>query len=220
MNAELILLSVVSGLFAAFSPCNIPVYPVLLNMLAKNQEGRRKAAFAFAAGMTLTFTSLYLPLLVAIKLVDESVLGKSLEVVYTFVYVLAALVCLLFALQTMGKINFWGRTIGFPARLSLGARSAFATGGIFATVISPCNIPFIMTPIVTFLSGETSIFEGLLRLFLFSASMSLPILLFGVFSTYAMNQHVKHNIPLIEKASAVFLVLAAGYFISLAAAIQ
>jgi len=212
MNLELLAIAVTSGLFAAFTPCCLPAYPVILNIISRQGEDRRLPALSFAAGLTLTFMVFYVAVGVALKRIGEQAL-QNLDTIYLWMYLVAAILCFLFALQSLGKISFFGRTFGLKVSFGHGAFGAFLTGAVFATVVSPCSLPFILTGILPILLAKTTVIQGLLLMFSFSFSLSLPILILGLFSGYAMDSWVKAHTRKIELASAAFLILACLYFL-------
>jgi cytochrome c biogenesis protein CcdA len=212
MRPDLLALSLLSGLFAALSPCSLPVYPVLLNILARSEAGRRGSAVAFALGLAFMFSLFYVALGFMLELVGDAVF-TYLDHVYAIIYLAAAVLCFLFALQSLGKIRLLSRTFGFTGRLYAGVPGAFLTGVFFGTVLSPCNLPFILTGVLPVVLAKTTIIDGLLLMFAFSFSLSLPVLILGVVSGHAMDTWVRRYLNKIEAASALFLVAAGSYFL-------
>ena len=212
MNPELLFFAVSSGLLAAYSPCSLPVYPVLLGILAKGDGSRKLRAAAFAAGLAFMFSLFYLAVGFALKLAGETVF-ESLEGVYAVIYAAAALVCLLFALQSTGKVSVFRMTFGFTGRAYSGVLGSFLTGVFFGTVVTPCNLPFILTGVLPVLLSKATVFEGLLLMFTFSLSLSLPVLAVGLVSGQAMDSPLRRHMKRIKQASTVFLLAAGLYFI-------
>jgi len=217
MNPELVVLSLLSGLFAAFSPCSLPAYPILLNMMSRGGEDRRILVAAFAAGFIGMFMLFYTILAAAIRWIGSNAAAEKLTLVYTAADVLAAVICILFALQSLGRVNVWGRTYGMRADAKPGVAGAFITGMLFSTVVTPCNLPFLVIGVYPLLLAKATAAEGLALMLLFGVSMSLPMLALGFASDYALKRHVKPHMKTIERGSAAFLLVAAAYFLYLAA---
>ncbi len=204
------IFSVTAGLLAAFSPCSLPVYPLLLNRLARERQ-RKLAAVAFAAGLSLMYAVFYLLMGFALRILGD-VVFRSLDTVYLILYALAAVVCSLFALQSLGLLTLYGRTFGFTSVQGSGVFGAFLTGVFFATVISPCNLPFMIAGVLPALLSSSTVLDGLLLIFGFSVSLSVPMLLVGLLSGHAMNEWLRRRVRLIECVSAGFLLLVSMYF--------
>ncbi len=215
MNPELVVLSMLSGLFAAFSPCSLPVYPLLLNMMSRGGGDRRILAAAFTMGFIGMFMLFYSILAAAIRWLGSSVAAERLEVIYAASEALAALVCVLFALQSLGRVSVWGRTCGMRPDVKPGLAGAFIAGMLFSTVVTPCNLPFLVVGVYPLLMAKATALEGLALMLLFGASMSLPMLALGFASDYALKRVTPH-LKSIELVSAAFLLAAAAYFLYLA----
>lgn len=216
MNHALLILAVSSGLFAAFSPCSLPVYPVLLNRLARGDSQRRIASAVFAAGVAATFCVFYLAVGFLIKLVGDSVYD-SFGTVYSLLYALAAFVCFMFAAQSLGFVRFYGRTLSVPAAAGAGVHGAFVAGAFFGAILTPCNVPFIMVGVLPALLDTATMIEGLALMVSFSIGLSTPILTLGVLSSHAMDSWLRRHVRQMEKASVAFLVVAGFYFLYLTA---
>ncbi|MFH1054912.1 MAG: cytochrome c biogenesis protein CcdA [Candidatus Altiarchaeota archaeon] len=212
MNPELLVSTVLAGLFAAFSPCSIPAYPVLLNILAAEGRDRRQAAIAFSVGVASTFTVFYVAVGFALKWLGDA-FSETLNTVYVVLYLAAAVLCFLFALQSLGKITFFTRTFGLHTTPRGGVFGSFLTGALFATIVSPCNLGFLLIGVLPVLLSKATVLEGLLLMLLFSVSLSLPMLTLGLLSSHAMDKWLRGYVGLIEKTSAGFLILAGLYFI-------
>jgi len=210
MNPELLITSVLSGLFAAFSPCSVPVYPVILNLIASEKKDRRSSAIGFCIGLSLTFTAFYIAVGFCIKLLGDSaadVLGR----VYMGAYGLAALMCFLFAAQTVSDLRLFNRTFGASFGARGGLFGAVLTGALFATIVSPCNLAFIITGILPVVLAKPTVLEGVAYMLAFSASLGAPMLAFGLFSGRAFDSWLKRHMRGIELASAAFLAIVGVY---------
>ncbi|MBD3387974.1 MAG: hypothetical protein GF416_02900 [Candidatus Altiarchaeales archaeon] len=209
MNFGLLFLSVSSGLLASVSACSLPVYPVLLNIMSKSGD-RRMSAVSFSLGLSFTYALFYVAVAFLVKSLGESVFD-SFSTLYAVLYSLAAITCFGFAFQSLTGFAFFTRSFGSPRHFA-GVFGAFLTGVLFGTVLTPCNIPFMLAGLLPVLMSGSSVAEGLLLVFAFSFSLGFPVLLFGLFSGYAVESWVKENILFIERLSAVFLVFVGFYF--------
>jgi cytochrome c biogenesis protein CcdA len=187
MSIDLLVGSALSGFFAAFSPCNLPIYPVMLNILAADGKGRRRNALAFTAGLMLAFTAFYVAVGFMLKLLSDAA-NAYLEHFFALAYALAAVICMLFALQSAGILTFWTRTYMLKHNPRGGVLGATLTGAFFATIASPCNIAFIITGILPVLLSSATVFEGLAYMATFSLSMSIPVLAIGLLTGHALDK--------------------------------
>jgi cytochrome c biogenesis protein CcdA len=211
MNLELLMTSVISGLFAAFSPCSLPIYPILLNLIASDKKDRRSSAIGFCIGLMLTFAAFYIAIGFSLKLLGDAadeVIGK----VYLLSYALAAVLCVLFALQTISELKLFTHTFGPTFQARGGLVGAIVTGALFATIVSPCNLAFIVTGILPVLLSKPTLFEGVIYMFAFSISLGTPMLLIGLLSGYAFDSWLKKHMREIELVSAAFLMVSGAYF--------
>jgi cytochrome c biogenesis protein CcdA len=215
MSLELLGTSVLSGFFAAFSPCNVPLLPVILNILAAEPNNRARSAVAFSLGLMAAFTVFYVAVGFALKLFLGAV-DQMLGWFYVAAYAAAALICILFAMQSAGLLRFWTRTYSLKHNPRGGFFGSLLTGAFFATIASPCNTAFIMTGILPVLLSKATVLEGLFYMAAFSASMSVPVLLIGLLTGRAIDKWLMRHARRIEQASALFLAAAAAYFIYLA----
>jgi cytochrome c-type biogenesis protein len=215
---DLILIVLSSGLLAGMSTCILPTYPVMLNSLTRTKENPKLVVISFVLGLILTFTLVYVILGAIISLFGGN-LAEDIDARRGILFLFAGIVCILFAIQILGKFNFFTRTISiFRSVEHTGVLGSFITGMFFGTVISPCSAPFLVTGIVPVLAAKTTVFEGILLMGLFAVSMSLPLLILGLFSGHAIkfNKFFQNNIRNIEILSAIFLVIVGIYFITLA----
>ncbi|MFH0861988.1 MAG: cytochrome c biogenesis protein CcdA [Candidatus Altiarchaeota archaeon] len=210
MNPELIITSVMSGLFAAFSPCSIPVYPVILNLIASEKKDRRSSAIAFCIGLSITFTAFYIAVGFSIKMLGDSA-GDFLGRVYFAAYALAALSCFLSVIQTVSELRILNFSLGPRFGARGGLFGAVLTGALFATIVSPCNLAFIITGILPVVLARPTVAEGVVYMFAFSMSLGAPMMAFGLLSGHAFDSWLKRHMRGIELASAAFLAIAGTY---------
>lgn len=214
---DLILIVLSSGLLAGMSTCILPTYPVMLNSLTKTKENPKLVVISFVLGLTLTFILVYVILGAIISLFGGN-LAEEIDAKRGILFLFAGIICLLFAVQILGKFNFFTGTFSFFKSVEYtGILGSFINGMFFGTVISPCSAPFLVTGIVPVLAAKTTVFEGILLMGLFAVSMSFPLLILGLFSGHAIkfNRFFQNNIGKIELMSAIFLIVVGIYFISI-----
>ncbi len=216
MNLEIIAIAAFAGLAVSVSPCQLPVYPVILNMLSAKGVNRRLVSVSFAAGHSIMYALLYLGLALTMRAIGFEAFERSSPALFGAAYVLAGLICIGFAMQTLFGIKFFIRTIGIFKKGGEGVVGAFTTGALFATVVSPCNIPYLIALFLPLLSRTQTILEGLLGIAIFTSFVSLPILIFGISSGMAFSGPIKAHMDKIKKASAIALAFLGVYFIDLA----
>jgi|GEM_PF-6365661 len=219
MNLEIVAISALAGLGVSVSPCQLPIYPILINMMVGKGTDRKMVSAAFAAGHALMYGLVYLGLALAIRAIGIDRFDAMTAPLYRGAYAIGGLICVAFAAQVLGKIRLFERTIGAAKSIGAGIPGAFATGALFATVVSPCNLPFLIALFLPLLSMSSTIFEGLLGIAVFAAFLSLPILLLGLSADLALGRVFRDRMRILERASALVLVALGAYFLWLAALI-
>jgi cytochrome c biogenesis protein CcdA len=184
-------------------------------MLAKKGQSQKTNVLRFVSGLGIMYALFYVVLAAMILFIQGLEIEGFLTTTYTLLYAFAAILCMLFALQSIEKINFFGTTVDFRRRLGFGAKSAFISGALFATVISPCNLPFLLAGILPLIQSNATFIEGILSIASFSLFLALPMLAIGLGSSYILDRFVKEHIEGIEKISAIFLFGVSLYFIHL-----
>lgn len=215
MNQGL-LVALSSGLFAGTSACALPLYPVLLNHLTHERENPRWVSLFFSLGLAGTYFLVY-----AFAGSLSAVLGlgffEAAEQWRGRLLLFAALYSWLMAWRTLSG-GLTGKTLQLLKPVnSRGYSGVVASGAVYGAVITPCNTPFLLTGILPALASGGGTLNGIILLALFSAAMASPILLLGWASGTALSTFklIREKRKLIEKTSALFLVLAGLYFMQL-----
>ena len=185
-TAYLFLAFFVLGLALAFTPCVLPMLPILSSVIFGVQDGKAISkgrasvlALAYVMGMALMY---------ALAGVLMAALGGSVQRVLQSPLALAAFAVLLlilsgslFGLYDLRLPQSWHQHIDRLAGRQKGGSvfGAFALGGISTLVASPC-ITAPLAGVLTFVAQTGSISLGASLLFVMALGMGLPLLLIAV----------------------------------------
>ena len=178
------------GLLLAFSPCVLPVLPILLRALTQGTQGAPSTpgrAVALSTVYVLAFSLVYSLLGVASGLLGESVqawLQKPwLLTLFAAFFVLLALSMFgAFRMQMPAVIQTRLNNATLGARSGLGG-SAFL-GVVSALIVGPCVTPALIGALL-FIAQTRDALLGGLALFVLGVGMGLPLILAGTyFSRY------------------------------------
>ena len=173
----------VAGLLLSFTPCVLPMLPILSSIIVGQQGGSsRGRSFALAASYSLGMAVVYTALGIAAGLVGEG-LAATLQKPWVLLVFGAALVAFslsmfgVYELRLPGALN--QRLSDASGRLRGGhAASVFAMGGVSALIVSPCVVAPLAGALV-YLSQTRDVALGGSALFALAAGMSVPLLLLG-----------------------------------------
>ena len=172
----------VMGLLLAFTPCVLPMLPILSSIIAGGGEvSRRKGlalAFAYSLGMSLVYTALG----VAAGLAGEG-LAAALQkpwVLLSFGLLLAVLSLSMFdVFELRLPLALSGRLDGVSRRLPGGQfAGVFLMGGLSALIVSPC-VTAPLAGALLFLSKTGDVWLAGSALFAMAWGMSVPLLILG-----------------------------------------
>jgi len=214
MNLNLLLISILSGLFAGISPCALAVYPVVLNQLVDSKDDKRLTAILFTIGLAGIYFTVYL-LAGTLSLFFGTQFIEDIERIRSYLLILGALFAWLLAWKTLkGGLNFGAVKI-LKKDFMKGYVGSLLSGFIYGSIITPCNAVFLFTGILPALASKTSVLDGVLMLLAFTVSMSLPILFLGLASGMALStfKALDQNRRKIEIISVLFLAGAGFYFL-------
>lgn len=222
LSLDVVAIALFSGLFAGLSPCALAVYPIMLDSLVKsageNGGERRLVVLSFTLGIVLMFVLFYVVIGVLVGFYGGE-FTDNISSYTKYAYFTAAVLSFLFALQNLtGAFHIFGETVQFlrvpeSVNQQRGVVGAFIKGVVFASIVNPCNAPFLITGIVPLISAGKTIISGILLATVFALSMGAPMLLFGIFAGEAVDL-VRGKKRLLEIASGFFLMLASAYFAS------
>ena len=185
-TSYLFLAFFVLGLALAFTPCVLPMLPILSSVIFGVQDGRAVSkarasalALAYVFGMALVY---------ALAGVLMAALGGSVQRVLQspaalagFALLLLALSGSLFGLYDLRLPQSWHQHVDRLAGRQKGGSlfGAFALGGISTLVASPC-ITAPLAGVLAFIAQTGSMSLGAGLLFVMALGMGLPLLLIAV----------------------------------------
>lgn len=172
-----------AGLLLSFTPCVLPMLPILSSIIVgQGSDGTRARGLMLAAVYSLGMALLYTALGVAAGLAGE---GLAATLQNPWVLGAFALLLTLLALSMFGAYELQLPT-GLRDRLSIassrlpGGRFAgvFAMGGLSALIVSPC-VAAPLAGALIYISQTRDVVLGGSALFSLAAGMSVPLLLLG-----------------------------------------
>jgi len=185
-TAYLFLAFFVLGLALAFTPCVLPMLPILSSIIFGTQGGQAISkgrasilAFAYVLGMALVY---------ALAGVLMAALGGSVQralqspvALATFALLLLVLSGSLFGLYDLRLPQSWHQQVDKLAGRQKGGSllGAFALGGISTLVASPC-ITAPLAGVLAFIAQTGSMSLGAGLLFVMALGMGLPLLFIAV----------------------------------------
>lgn len=184
--AYLFLAFFILGLALAFTPCVLPMLPILSSIIFGSQGGKpaskRRAsalALAYVLGMALVYAAAGV-LMAALGGSVQRALQSPIALA-TFALLLLALSGSLFGLYELRLPQTWHQQIDKLAGRQKGGSivGAFALGGISTLVASPC-ITAPLAGVLTFIAQTGSMSLGAGLLFVMALGMGLPLLFIAV----------------------------------------
>lgn len=188
-----------AGVMTSFSPCALPLIPLVIAITSGADETNTRKAFifscVFALGNALTFTALGIS-----AAIFGTLIGHASRVWFAFL----ALIMFLSTLQIweIFKIfpNF--RLFKFDYRVGmLGAFLAGVCGGFFS---SACATP-ILIALLGYLSSGENLAKSAILIFLYALGASVTAILAGTFSAYTQKICKSKQYEAISKKIKIFL---------------
>lgn len=182
--AAVVPLFLVLGLLLSFTPCVLPMVPILSSIIVGQRGAMTKArgfslALAYSLGMALVYTALGM----AAGLAGEG-LAAALQkpvVLATFAALLVLLALSMFGfyeLQLPAALQ--SRLANLSNRRHAGTLAGvFAMGAVSALIVGPC-VAAPLAGALLFISQTRDVVIGGAALFSLAAGMSVPLLLVGV----------------------------------------
>ena len=205
------------GLLLAFSPCMLPMTPVLLGIIvgAGARVSRRRAlalALAYVFGMSFTY---------ALAGVAAGLTGSMLAAALQNVWVLSAF-ALLFVLLALSMFGFY--TLQLPSalqnRLSNTARrekgghigGVAIMGALSGLILGPCVTPFLTGALLYIARTGDAVFGGM-ALFVLALGMGTPLIALAL-ATHSLLPKAGAWMENVNKAAGVLLLAAALWIVS------
>lgn len=178
--AVIVPLFLALGLGLAFTPCMLPMVPILSALVVGDGDHKRGLALSvsYALGMALTYTALGM----AAGLAGESIAGalQTPWVLGTFGAVLALLALSMFGLYELQLPSALQGLLGRVANRRPAGRLAgtFVAGAVSALILGPCVAP-PLAGVLVWIGRTRDALLGGVALFALAAGMSVPLLVFG-----------------------------------------
>lgn len=185
-TAYLFLAFFILGLALAFTPCVLPMLPILSSVIFGSQGGKTVSkarasalAFSYVLGMALVYALAGL-LMAALGGSVQRALQSPIALA-TFAILLLILSGSLFGLYELRLPHSWHQQIDRLAGRQKGGSvfGAFALGGISTLVASPC-ITAPLAGVLAFIAQTGSMSLGAGLLFVMALGMGLPLLFIAI----------------------------------------
>ncbi|HZK25662.1 MAG TPA: cytochrome c biogenesis protein CcdA [Oscillospiraceae bacterium] len=167
------LFAFAAGVLTSFTPCALSSIPLVISYVGSSGEGDTKNAFwlsaIFALGSAVTFTILG---------AAASLLGRLMQSVGSWWYLVLGVLMLLMALQTWEIFSFIPSSYAVSRNKQRGFGGAFVAGILGGFFSSPCSTP-VLVVLLAFVAQEGSLLWGVVLLLLYSLGHSLLVLLAG-----------------------------------------
>lgn len=172
------------GLLLSFTPCVLPMIPILSSIIVgEGQNVSRSKGFSMALAYSLGMALLYTSVGVAAGLLGEG-LGAALQkpaVLAVFAALLVALSLSMFGFYDLQMPNFVQSRLNEVSGKLQGGKlvGVFVMGAMSALIVGPC-VAAPLAGVLVFISQTKNAFTGGLALFSLAAGMSVPLLLVGL----------------------------------------
>jgi thioredoxin:protein disulfide reductase len=172
----------VMGLLLAFTPCVLPMLPILSSILTGGAEVSRRRGFVLAASYSLGMALVYTALGIAAGLAGEG-LAATLQkpaVLAAFAALLAVFSLSMFDVYELRLPSALSTRLDGASRRLPGGQLAgvFLMGGLSALIVSPC-VTAPLAGALLFLSQTRDVTLAGSALFALAVGMSTPLLLLG-----------------------------------------
>ena len=203
------------GLLLSFTPCVLPMVPILSSIIVGEGNVSRSKGFTLALAYSLGMALVYTALGVAAGLAGEGLAGALQKpwVLLTFGALLVVLALSMFDVyQLQLPSSLQSRLSSTSGRMS-GGRFAgvFVMGALSALIVGPC-VAGPLAGALLYISQTKNVWTGGWALFSMAAGMSVPLLLTGVSAgsllprAGAWMNHVKRVFGLLLLAVAIWMV--------------
>ncbi|MGV8942214.1 MAG: protein-disulfide reductase DsbD [Lysobacter sp.] len=176
------------GLLLAFTPCVLPMIPILSGLIAGASAGHERglgAARAFGLSFVYVFAS---ALVFTVAGVVAGLVGANLQIAFQNPWVLATFAALFVALA-LSSFGLFEMQLPSGLRNRLGSMSDKQRGGslagvavmgaLSALIVGPCVAPPLAAAVLYIGQTQDPVFGGA-ALFLLAMGMGVPLLAFGV----------------------------------------
>lgn len=203
------------GLLLSFTPCVLPMVPILSSIIVGEGNVSRGRGFMLALSYCLGMAMIYTLLGVAAGLAGEGLAG-ALQKPWVLLTFGALLVALALSMFDVYQLQLPG---GLQSRLSQTSGSfsggkflgVFAMGALSALIVGPC-VAGPLAGALLYISQTRNVMTGAWALFSMAVGMSVPLLLTGISAgsllprAGAWMNHVKKLFGLLLIAVAIWMV--------------
>ncbi|ABB24422.1 protein-disulfide reductase DsbD [Pelodictyon luteolum] len=173
----------VFGLLLSFTPCVLPMVPILSSIIVGEGTVSRRHGFLMAVAYCLGMAFVYTSLGVAAGLAGEGLAGALQKpwVLVTFAALLVLLSLSMFDVYQLQMPQSLQTKLGRASDCLKGGRFAgvFVMGSLSALIVGPC-VAAPLAGTLVYISQTGNVVLGGLALFAMAMGMSLPLLLVGL----------------------------------------
>jgi cytochrome c-type biogenesis protein len=194
--------SILAGMLSVFSPCILPILPIVL--LGGEKDSKLRPIFIIL-GLSVVFITLG---------VISSMFGGFLNGKIAYLEKIGAIIIFIFGVLLVLKINIFKKITVFNQILSerMNSFPDFFLGMAFGLLWVPCTGP-ILSSILTMVASKGSVVQGIILLSLYSFGFAIPMLVVAYFSQFFRTQ-IRTRLPnpdYISIASGVLLIIFSIY---------
>ena len=203
------------GLLLSFTPCVLPMVPILSSIIVGEGNVSRSKGFILALAYSLGMALVYTALGVAAGLAGEGLAGALQKpwVLLTFGALLVLLALSMFDVYQLQLPSSLQSRLSTTSGCMSGGRFAgvFVMGALSALIVGPC-VAGPLAGALLYISQTKNVWTGGWALFSMAAGMSVPLLLTGVSAgsllprAGAWMNHVKRVFGLLLLAVAIWMV--------------
>ncbi|MGU3668139.1 protein-disulfide reductase DsbD [Methylobacterium sp. A49B] len=200
------------GLLLAFTPCVLPMVPILSGMIVRSGQGLTPGrGLALSGSYVLAMAAAYASLGVA-----AAWLGRNLQVALQTPLALGlmasafiALALSMFGLFDLQAPRWWRDRFGAPAAQGGSVAGAAFLGFSSALVVGPCVTPPLAAALL-YVAQTGNVLRGALALFSLGLGMGAPLVLVGAFGAGILPRSGPWLVRAKQAFGFVFLALAAS----------
>ncbi|HPO51750.1 MAG TPA: cytochrome c biogenesis CcdA family protein [bacterium] len=173
--------SFLAGIISFFSPCVLPLIPAYFSFILgssvyepeKSKGHLIRSVILMCCGFTIVFVTLG---------ASATGIGRFLASHMSFFKLLAGIIMLVFALETLELTHIFSFHKGFSPefRKKPVGLNAIIFGVVLGISWTPCVGP-ILGAILTMAATQETVAKGILLLFVYSLGLSVPLIIFAVF---------------------------------------
>lgn len=203
------------GIGLAFTPCVLPMYPILTGIVLGGQPRKATStfwlSFIYVQGMALTYTLLGLVVASAGIQFQAMLQHPYLLISFSLLFVLLALAMFgAYSLQLPNTLHTWLNRLSQQQQGGRGI-SVFTMGAISGLICSPCTTAPLSGALL-YVAQTGDLLIGGITLYALAVGMGIPLILVAVFGqkllpkSGAWMQHIKTFFGFVLLAAPLFLL--------------